>query len=117
MAVCWPSGQTCSPILGQPKGGSADDAWVAELGGDVETVKIQAREPVKGLTLEFQCLIGKAEGVDGLRVEPHQVILPALQGPAGCSSPRYFEGDGKGPTGCAAASSLRARIRRGANLH
>ena len=26
MAVCWPSGQTCSPILGQPKGGAADDA-------------------------------------------------------------------------------------------
>jgi len=78
-----PAGVGISDLLSFARFWRARDRvlWTVEATHDPleSTVKMRALEPVKGLTFEFQCRIGKAEGVEGLRVEPHQLILPALQ--------------------------------------
>jgi hypothetical protein len=55
-------------------------AWTVQTAKDpLElVVSVRAREPIRGLTLEFQCPIAKAEGGDGLRIEGNRLILPAI---------------------------------------
>jgi hypothetical protein len=55
--------------------------WTVMAGPDPldSGVKVRVLEAVKGLTFDFQCQIGKAEGMDRLQVKPHQLILPELR--------------------------------------
>lgn len=42
------------------------------------TLKLRVAEPAEGLTFEFQRALAGADGLPGLRVEAHRLILPAL---------------------------------------
>lgn len=43
------------------------------------TLKLNVNEPVEGLTFEFQRELMSTEGLAGVRVEAHRLILPAME--------------------------------------